>query len=107
MMHHPDLARIARAKRTGAFIPRTTPQPVAHSQATPPAPQPAGQGDSDLHQLHRRNDRRATWAQLGIIALYAVALTAAAAFAHMTDRAAQGVTDCRALKYAQCPDFLK
>ena len=50
-------------------------------------------------------------AQLAILFAYALAYAAALggtlAFAHITDRAAQGVTDCRTLHLAQCPGFLK
>ena len=63
--------------------------------------------DADLHTVHRRNERRSLRAQGAILLAYAAVIGATLAFAHITDRAAQGVTDCRALHLPQCPEFLR
>ena len=60
---------------------------------------------------NRRIERRTLGAQAAILfayaLVYAAALGGTLAFAHITDRAAQGITDCRTLHLQQCPDFLK
>jgi hypothetical protein len=62
----------------------------------------------DLSDIRQRNARIEQWvlrAQLVVFAV--VVLVAAGTLALVTDRAAQGVTDCRALRLPQCPEFLK
>lgn len=68
-----------------------------------------------MHDRHCRAARRRNrvikarmlrWQALGLIPLGLIAL-ATLGFAQLTDRAAQGVTDCRTLHLAQCPEFLR
>ena len=54
---------------------------------------------------HPRHPRAARWTMGLQIAALAIVLVAFPA--HLLDRAARGVTECRALQAAQCPDFLK
>ena len=51
---------------------------------------------------HRHAARWTLRLQVAALAVFLVAFPA-----HVLDRAAKGVTECRALQAPQCPDFLK